>query len=94
MAIFDIDTLKIEECSKEFGKQVDIVEESLQNIRDLLLDLKTVSSGDDFNEYLEIISQDKEFEPYANMVDSLRKLSSSFSKIDDNAKKAMKNNAL
>lgn len=94
MAKFDIDTIKIRDCSVEFEEQVGIVENSFQNIRLLLLDINKIGSGNDFDDYISIISQDKEYAPYASVVDCLKQLSSSFSKIDDDAKKVMKDNVL
>lgn len=94
MAKFDIDTVKIRDCSVEFEKQVDIAENSFKNIRLLLLDINKIGSGKDFDDYISIISQDKEYAPYASIVDCLKQLSLSFSKIDDDAKKIMKDNVL
>lgn len=94
MAVFDIDTTKIQEGSKEFSDQVATIEESINNIRDALLDLKTVSSGDDFDKYLRVVAQDKEFEPYENMISVLKKFSDAFSSIEEDAKAAMDDNRM
>lgn len=94
MAVFEIDTTKIREGSKEFSDQVATIDESIKNIRDLLLDLKTASSGDDFDKYLSIVAQDKEFEPYENMISVLNKLAKAFSDIEEDAKGAMNNNRM
>ena len=78
MAILDGDTVRIREGSKEFSDQVVAIDESIKNIRNILLDLKTVSSGADFDRYLDRVGQDKEFEPYENMVSTLNKLALAF----------------
>jgi len=94
MALFDIDTAKISEDSKEFSKQVTIIDESIKSIRDNLLDLKTVSSGSDFDKYLSIVAQSKEFEPYENFISALNSLATSFSNVEEEVKEAMDNNRM
>ena len=92
MALFDIDTVKIHEGSKEFSDQVTVIDESIKNIREAVLDLKMVSSGDDFDKYLGYVAQDKEFEPYENIVGVLSELAVAFSNVEDEATAAMNNN--
>jgi hypothetical protein len=94
MAVFHIDTSKNREGSKEFSDQVATIEESINNIRDALLDLKTVSSGDDFDKYLRVVAQDKEFEPYEDMISVLKKFADAFSSIEEDAKAAMNDNRM